>query len=109
MAVGADSKLPVPLTEPFDKPALDPAWVVDVSEGNSIDIADAALSIRAAMNTYAHINGRWAWTTSGHLARSSPRRRLLGHVPFHLLDSGQTGANWALFIVTGAVLRAGID
>ena len=51
----AESRLPVPFAERFDEETLNLAWTVDVSEGNAIEIANGALAIRAAMNTYAHI------------------------------------------------------
>lgn len=46
---------PAVFTEPFSTPKLDPAWTVDVSPGNTITVADGALEIRAAENTFAHI------------------------------------------------------
>ncbi len=43
------------LDECFDQPALDSAWTVDVSSGNAVDLKDGVVEIRAAENTYAHI------------------------------------------------------
>ncbi|MBN1490870.1 MAG: hypothetical protein JXA69_13210, partial [Phycisphaerae bacterium] len=51
----AHTALPVPFAATFDTPTLDPAWTVDVSKGNTVEVADGALVIHAAMNTYAHI------------------------------------------------------
>ncbi len=47
--------LPVPFREAFDRAKLDPAWRVDVSPGNAVELQDGMLEIRARMNTHAHI------------------------------------------------------
>ncbi len=41
--------------ESFDGPALAPAWTVDKSAGNAIELRDGDVEIRAAENTYAHL------------------------------------------------------
>jgi len=46
--------LPLPFQDSFTGP-LDPAWKLDVSEGNSLKVVDGALQIAARINTYAHI------------------------------------------------------
>ncbi|MBN1419936.1 MAG: hypothetical protein JXP34_14240 [Planctomycetes bacterium] len=51
----AAAALPIPFLDEFRGSALDPAWSIDVSDGNAIAARDGILEIRAAMNTYAHI------------------------------------------------------
>jgi len=47
--------LPVPFAERFDRPGLDAAWRVDASRGNTVEVQDGALILRARQNTYAHV------------------------------------------------------
>ena len=52
--VSAADALELPFFQKFDKP-LDAVWKADVSKDNKIEVADGALRISAAANTYAHI------------------------------------------------------
>ena len=54
-AWAADTAPNLPLEEAFGSAALDPAWKVDVSGENAVSVKDGALEIKAAENTYAHI------------------------------------------------------
>lgn len=47
--------MPLPYREVFGGSPLEAAWAVDVSQGNTIDASGDGLRIRAAQNTYAHI------------------------------------------------------
>lgn len=44
--------------EEFGQPALGPEWAVDVSKGNTVTLGRGYVEIRAAENTYAHLERR---------------------------------------------------
>jgi len=52
---GETESLPVPVAERFDRPDLSPAWKVDASKGNTVEVRDGALILHARQNTYAHV------------------------------------------------------
>jgi hypothetical protein len=45
----------VPWRDGFDGPQLDSTWQADVSSGNAVEVRDGELHIRAALNTFAHV------------------------------------------------------
>ncbi len=45
----------IPFRETFEGGVIGPAWRVDLSPGNAIDVRDGMLHISALSNTYAHI------------------------------------------------------
>lgn len=51
----AAEPLSLPFRQSFTGAALDSAWTVNVSQGNTITATDGGLRIAAALNTYAHI------------------------------------------------------
>ncbi len=55
---GASDERALILHDRFDGPALDPAWTVDASTGNTLVMHDGILEITAAENTFAHIERR---------------------------------------------------
>jgi len=72
LGYGGGSK--VVLREGFERPAGESGWMVDVSKGNTVQVNDGWLEIRAAEKTYAHIQrplGRdWVRATSAIKAGS---------------------------------------
>ncbi|MBN1902719.1 hypothetical protein JW926_15440 [Candidatus Sumerlaeota bacterium] len=56
ISFAGDREMELPFTENFSSPDLAAGgWIVDLSEGNSIEVRDGALVIDAWENTYAHI------------------------------------------------------
>lgn len=47
--------LPLPFQDDFAAAKLDPAWMIDAAEGNSVTLEQNQIKIQARTNTYAHI------------------------------------------------------
>lgn len=69
------------LSEPFEGSALPAGWTVDASEGASVRVEGGALRVRAALNTFAHIE------------RALPADRV--GVTVRLSGSEPRGISWA--------------
>ena len=84
--VSAADALELPFFLKFDKP-LDAVWKADVSKDNKIEVADGALRISAAANTYAHIERPLGADPGARRVRAEAwRRRELDQFPVPVIE-----------------------
>ena len=65
---------PIPFHQSFQSGSLDPAWKVDVSQDNTITVADGGLRIAADVNTYAHIERPLEKKVNNVIMRKTPTK-----------------------------------